>query len=93
MFEALAHPARRQILMVVHFWGGSMTAGDIAKRFGHAWPTTTRHLRVLEAAGLLAHERVGRNRVYRVERARLELVNEWLSWFDRERDPHAGQNP
>ena len=82
MFAALAHAARRQILLTVHF-RGTMTAGEIAGRFAHAWPTTTRHLRVLENAGLLAHTKVGRTRVYRVDRARLGLVTEWLGWFDK----------
>jgi DNA-binding transcriptional ArsR family regulator len=81
VFAALAHPARRQILLTVHFRGGSMTAGEIAGRFAHAWPTTTRHLRVLEAAGLLEHKRVGRTRVYEIDRARLEVISEWLRWF------------
>ena len=80
---ALAHPARRQILLTIHFRGG-MTAGEIAGRFAHAWPTTTRHLRVLEKAGLVRHEKRGRTRVYRLERARLAVVNEWLAWFERE---------
>jgi DNA-binding transcriptional ArsR family regulator len=79
---ALAHPARRQILMTLHFRGGTATAGEIAARFEHAWPTTTRHLRVLEDAGLLAHERAGRTRRYRLDRERLALVTEWLGWFD-----------
>jgi DNA-binding transcriptional ArsR family regulator len=82
VFATLAHAARRQILLTVHF-RGSMTAGEIAGRFAHAWPTTTRHLRVLERAGLLAHTKVGRTRVYRVNRARLALVHEWLAWFDK----------
>lgn len=81
VFAALAHPARRQILLTVHFRGGAMTAGEIAGRFAHAWPTTTRHLRVLEMAGLLAHEKSGRTRVYRIDKARLALVQEWLCWF------------
>jgi DNA-binding transcriptional ArsR family regulator len=84
VFGALAHAARRQMLLTVHFRGGSMTAGEIAGRFAHAWPTTTRHLRVLEDAGLLSHEKVGRTRVYRVDRARLDIVREWLAWFDRD---------
>jgi DNA-binding transcriptional ArsR family regulator len=79
----LAHPARRQILMTIHFRGGSMTAGDIAGRFAHAWPTTTRHLRVLEEAGLIHHEKRGRTRVYRIDRRRLALVRDWLGWFDK----------
>jgi DNA-binding transcriptional ArsR family regulator len=79
--DALAHPARRQILLTVHFRGGEMTAGEIAGRFSCAWPTTTRHLRVLESAGLLRHEKRGRTRVYSIDRARLCIVQEWLDWF------------
>ncbi len=90
---AIAHPARRQILLTVHFRGGAMTAGEIAGRFEHAWPTTTRHLRVLEDAGLLAHERAGRARVYRLQRDRLAVLGEWLSWFDRDAAAGTGSEP
>lgn len=78
---ALAHPARRQILLTVHF-RGQATAGEIAGRFAHKWPTTTRHLRVLEQAGLLRQEKQGRSRIYVVDGDRLALVREWLAWFD-----------
>ena len=54
VFGALAYPARRRVLLAVYFNGGAMTAGEIAAMFAHAWQTTTRHLQVLEAAGLLA---------------------------------------
>src|SRR5213593_3738035 len=83
VFGALAHPARRRVLMTIHFGGGAMTAGAIAAIFAHAWQTTTRHLQVLEAAGLLTHERQGRMRIYRIERKRLELVTDWLATFSR----------
>ena len=79
--NAIAHPARRQILLTLHFRGGTATAGELAARFEHAWPTTTRHLRVLEDAGLLRHDRLGRTRVYTLDRQRLALVGEWLGWF------------
>ena len=82
VFAALAHASRRQILMTVYFRDG-MSAGDIAKRFHFAWPTISRHLRILEEAGLLTQEKQGRNRLYRVDHARLALVTEWLAWFDR----------
>ena len=84
VFGALAHPARRRILLTIHFNRGSMTAGEIAAVFRHAWQTTTRHLQVLEAAGLLTHERRGRSRIYRIATQRLELVRDWLAWFSRE---------
>lgn len=81
VFTALAHPARRLILMTLNFEGGEMKAGDIAALFKHAWPTTTRHLQVLEAAGLIEHERQGRERLYRINKNRIELARDWLAWF------------
>jgi len=79
---ALAHATRRQILMTVHFWGGEMTAGEIAARFDHAWPTVTRHLGVLVRAGLLTARKDGRPRGYAVQRERLDVLRDWLAWFD-----------
>ncbi|MGH8980083.1 MAG: ArsR/SmtB family transcription factor, partial [Acidimicrobiales bacterium] len=64
IFVALASRPRRTILMVLHARGGSMTSRDIAARFDCAWPTTTRHLRVLSEARLVRVEPRGRERVY-----------------------------
>ena len=81
--RALAHASRRHILVVLHARGGRMTAGSIAKRFSCTWPTTTRHLRVLEAAGLVRVERAGREWLYVLESDRLwRVVNGWLRHFD-----------
>ena len=79
VFGALAHAARRKVLLTIYFNGGSMTAGEIAAIFEHAWQTTTRHLRVLERAGLLSHEKKGRTRIYKIQHKRLELVRDWLA--------------
>lgn len=79
VFSALAHPTRRHILLVLRFRGGEMSAGDIANRFACTWPTTTRHLRVLEAAGLVRVEKRGRERMYRLNEERLLAVT--ASWF------------
>jgi DNA-binding transcriptional ArsR family regulator len=81
VFSALAHAARRRVLLTIYFNGGSMSAGEIAAIFQQAWPTTTRHLQVLEAAGLLTHEKQGRARIYRIQPKRLELVRDWLAHF------------
>ena len=90
IFTALAHPARRRILMTLNFEGGEMTAGAIADMFRHAWPTTSRHLGVLEAAGMVSHKREGRTRIYCIERRKLDLVRAWLDWFAK--DP-TGRKP
>jgi DNA-binding transcriptional ArsR family regulator len=70
--------------MVLHARGDRVNAGEIARRFACSWPTTTRHLRVLEQAGLVAVERRGRERFYRLERERLRrVVGGWLAHFGR----------
>jgi DNA-binding transcriptional ArsR family regulator len=88
VFTALAHPARRRILISLNFAGGTMSAGQIARLFGHAWPTTTRHLAVLMAAGIVTQDRQGRARLYRLDARRLAMARDWLGWFGR--DPVTG---
>jgi DNA-binding transcriptional ArsR family regulator len=88
VFKALAHASRRQILLVLHFRGGTMTAGEIAARFACTWPTTSRHLKVLREAGLVRVEERGRERVHRLDAALLRrTVGGWLAWLD---EPPAG---
>ena len=82
VFAALAHASRRQVLLVLRFHGGRMTAGEIANRFDCTWPTTTRHLRQLERAGLVRVERNGRKRLYLLNDRRLrDVAGSWLAWF------------
>jgi DNA-binding transcriptional ArsR family regulator len=83
VFEALAHRARRTILSILDARGGEMTSGAIAARFDHSWPTTTRHLRVLEDAGLVRVVLRGRERVYELNRDRLvKIAGGWIARFD-----------
>jgi DNA-binding transcriptional ArsR family regulator len=61
----------------------------LAKRFTHSWPTTTHHLHVLEAAGVVSVRRDGRRCVYRLERDRLRrVIGGWLAQLD---PPTSGQ--
>ena len=85
VFAALSHRARRQILMTLYFRGGTMSAGDIAGRFAHAWPTTTRHLKVLEEAGLVTCERQAQTRLYRLAADKLKVIDGWTKWFEKEK--------
>jgi DNA-binding transcriptional ArsR family regulator len=79
VFNALAHQSRRTILSVLNARGGSMTSRQIADRFECTWPTTTRHLRVLEDAGLVRIEVTGRERHYQLNAAMLKsTASQWL---------------
>jgi DNA-binding transcriptional ArsR family regulator len=83
VFNALAHQARRTILSVLLARGGEMTSGAIASRFECSWPTTTRHLRILEDSGLLRVETRGRERVYRLDVYRISRVaGRWIDRFE-----------
>ncbi|MBL7714226.1 MAG: helix-turn-helix transcriptional regulator [Bdellovibrionales bacterium] len=82
VFSALSHEARRHVLVVLLGRNGRMTAGQIVQRFHCSWPTMTRHLSVLEEAGLIRVEKLGRERHYVLNRTRLlEVTGGWLSWF------------
>jgi DNA-binding transcriptional ArsR family regulator len=79
VFHALAHEARRQMLLLLGRSGGELPSGYLAARFAHSWPTTSRHLKVLEEAGLVDVRRQRRGSNYRLNRERLEsVVGGWL---------------
>jgi DNA-binding transcriptional ArsR family regulator len=83
VFFALSHEARRHIVMLLGHSGGELPSGYLAKRFQHSWPTTTRHLKVLEDAGLVHVTRKGRSSHYRLDRERVQRVlGEWLARLD-----------
>ncbi len=83
VFGALAHQSRRTILLVLLARGGEMTSGEIAARFDCSWPTTSRHLGILQDAGLVRAALRGRQRIYRLDSGRLRSVaGAWLARFD-----------
>ena len=91
VFRALAHPSRRRILVVLKARGGQMSAGDIANRFFCRWPTTSRHLKQLQEAGLVSVDRKGREWIYLLDRDRLQLVvGTWLHWFEEDLEEEKG---
>jgi DNA-binding transcriptional ArsR family regulator len=83
VFGALAHQSRRTILLVLLARGGEMTSGEIAARFDCSWPTTSRHLGILQDAGLVRAALRGRQRIYRLDSGQLRSVaGAWLARFD-----------
>lgn len=84
VFDALSHPARRQILLVLQARGASMTSGEVATRFSTTWATVSRHLKTLELAGLvtLKSSADGRSRCYELNHARLhDIAGGWINHF------------
>lgn len=86
MFDALADPTRRA---VVHRLGrGPTSVGDLARDAPMTLPSFLKHVRVLEATGLIRTAKSGRVRTCELNRERLDLVDDWLAaqrriWADR----------
>jgi DNA-binding transcriptional ArsR family regulator len=94
VFDALSHEVRRHIVQLLAHYGPELSSGYLAKRFSHSWPTTTRHLHVLEAAGIVTVRRDGRNCVYRLEREHLQrVVGGWLGLLERSATKELWRSP
>jgi DNA-binding transcriptional ArsR family regulator len=94
VFDALSHQARRQIVLVLSHYGPELPSGYLAKRFTHSWPTTTRHLHVLEAAGVVSVRTEGRNCWYRLNREYLrDVVGGWLDLLDPPTSAQTWRSP
>jgi len=76
VFAALAHPTRRAI--AERLARGSATAGELAAPFDVSPPAISRHLRTLEASGLIVRRRRGRRHVLSLDAARLDEAARWL---------------
>ena len=75
-FKALADPTRREIIRFLK--DGSMTAGEIAKKFDISKPSISHHLNILKQAGLVDDERKGQNIVYSLNTSVFEDVMRML---------------
>jgi DNA-binding transcriptional ArsR family regulator len=85
IFAALSSSARRQIL--AYLSAGELTAGQVAERFSMSAPAISRHLSLLQAAGLVSSEKRGQFVMYRLNSD--NLVNT-LTGFAFELCPKAG---
>jgi DNA-binding transcriptional ArsR family regulator len=77
--SALADPTRRAILARLAL--GEATVGDLARPFAMSGPAVTKHLNVLEKAGLIRRGRDAQRRPCRLEADRLKEAAEYLATF------------
>ncbi len=80
-FAALADPTRRAIL--ARLAEGEATVGELAEPFPVSLPAISRHLKVLEGAGLISR---GRSAQWRPSRLEVEPLIQAESWMERHRE-------
>jgi DNA-binding transcriptional ArsR family regulator len=80
-FAALADPTRRAIL--ARLASGEASVSELAERFPMSQPAISKHLKVLERAGLISRGRDAQRRPRRLEAKPLAEVSEWLEGYRR----------
>jgi DNA-binding transcriptional ArsR family regulator len=80
-FAALADPTRRQIL--AHLARGDRRVTDLARPHNMSLPAVSKHLRVLENAGLLRRRRYGRIHEMQLNAQPLQKAAEWVEEYRR----------
>ena len=80
-FAALADPTRRAILARLAL--GEAPVAELAQPFAISAPAITKHLKVLESAGLISRGRVGQQRPAKLEAAALKAASDWLGEYHR----------
>jgi len=80
-FAALADPTRRAIL--ARLSEGETTVNELAEPFDISLPAISRHLKVLESAGLISRGRDAQWRPCRIESASLRSIAVWLEHYRR----------
>jgi DNA-binding transcriptional ArsR family regulator len=79
--EVLAEPTRRRIIELLA--EGERSAGEIASEFATSRPAISRHLRVLREHGLVRTREDAQRRLYSLDPAPLEELDEWLQRYRR----------
>ena len=80
-FSALADPTRRAILARLAL--GETSVNELAKPFDMSLPAVSKHLKVLESAGLITRSRDAQMRPCRIEPEALKGVDDWLERYRR----------
>ena len=81
VFHALAHRARRD--MLGRLAGTELTVGELAEPLEMSLAAASKHIQVLERAGLVGRTVEGRRHVCRLEPAPLATAAEWLASYER----------
>jgi DNA-binding transcriptional ArsR family regulator len=81
VFSALADPTRREIL--VRLGRGQATVGELAEPFPISLPAISRHLKVLEGAGLISRDRRAQWRTNTLRADRLKEATTWMEHLGR----------
>jgi len=80
-FRALADPTRRGMLASLAL--GEKSIGELAEPFAMSFAGASKHVKVLEDAGLIARRKLGRTHLIKIEAKPLEEAERWLRQWEK----------
>lgn len=79
-FQVIADPSRRQILMLLS--KDRLTINSLAEHFEMSRPAVSKHIKILDHAGFVNIENIGRERYCTLQQDGFNELQQWMEYFD-----------
>ncbi|MEB0262079.1 MULTISPECIES: metalloregulator ArsR/SmtB family transcription factor [unclassified Mucilaginibacter] len=79
-FQVIGDPSRRKMLMLLS--ADSLTINGLADNFGMSRPAVSKHIKILETAGFISIQNMGRERYCTLKQDGFKELQNWISYFD-----------
>lgn len=79
-FQVIGDPSRRKMLMLLS--ADSLTISSLADNFDMSRPAVSKHVKILETAGFISIQDIGRERFCTLKKEGFEELQAWLNYFD-----------
>jgi DNA-binding transcriptional ArsR family regulator len=80
-FQVIGDPSRRKMLMLLS--KNSLTINSLADNFEMSRPAVSKHIKILEGAGFIVIQDIGRERYCTLKKDGFEELQAWLNYFDK----------
>lgn len=80
-FQVIADPNRRQILHLLT--QGSYNINSLSENFNMSRPAVSKHIKVLETAGFISIQEIGRERYCTLNKEGFSEIRNWMDYFDK----------
>ena len=80
-FQVIGDPSRRKMLMLLS--ADSLTINSLADNFDMSRPAVSKHIKILQTAGFISIQDIGRERFCTLKKDGFEELQGWLSYFDQ----------
>src|SRR5258705_576424 len=80
-FQVIGDASRRKMLMLLS--ADSLTINSLAENFDMSRPAVSKHVKILETAGFISIQDIGRERFCTLKNDGFEELKDWLSYFDK----------